>query len=299
VVKLVWQGCWQLKSLDVKELDAASNRSIDDIRALKDDIRHNPIDCRMKYVIIDEAHSLTGQAAEAALKMIEEPPKHVRFILATTDPHKLKETIHSRCITFKFFSVPWSVLAKHLTTIADKEGLKYEPDALKLAARAASGSVRNALQNLQTLLNYVGEGEITVDAAKAMLGAVDEVLYFNFMKSIMETQATTGIQIVENLLKDGRNADDVVNGLYAHLRNLMVAKTCREQMSDFGFTEDEVKRFQHQANAMGLALILELMGMLADVSRGLIFNLDPQTLLDKYVIDAIVAYRMKMQREQQ
>lgn len=279
------------KSLDVKELDAASNRQIDDIRALKDEIRYQPADANKKVVIIDEVHSLTGQAAEAALKMIEEPPPHVIFILATTDPHKMKDTIHSRCITFKFYRVNWSVMHQHLVKMADAEGIKYEDDALKICARAADGSVRNAIQNLQTVMNFVGGDVVTFEAAKNVLSAIDDNLYFKLVSSIVKVETIEAVQTVEKLMADGRDAVEVLDGLYEHLRRLMIAKTCQKDLEGLGFTEDDGKRYCHQVGESGLELVLEMMNLCIDVSRGLNLNLDPQTLIEKFMIDSVVAKR--------
>jgi DNA polymerase III subunit gamma/tau len=285
------------KSTDVKEMDAASHRGIDDIRAIRDDIRYAPISCRIKYIIIDEAHSLTGQAAEAALKMIEEPPEHVRFILCTTDPHLLKDTIHSRCIMFKFHKVSWHILYEHLQKIATTEGLECDDDALRVAARTADGSVRNALQNLQTMVNYVAGGKVTHDAAKQVLGAIDENLFFHLIDAIINGKAPKAIQVIDMLMRDGRQSTEALEGMYGHLRNLMLNLTCANSIEQFDYTEDEVKRYGHQAKQVGLELTLEMMSLLVDVNRGLIVNVDPQVLLEKYVIDSIVAKRKKDNRK--
>ena len=168
-------------SFDVKELDAASHRSVDDIRSIHKDLYQTPIQCRFKYVIIDEVHSLTNIAEEAALKMIEEPPDHTRFILCTTDPHKLKDTIHSRCILWAFNKVSWTEIYNHLCNIAKKENLEYEEMALKTMAKMAKGSVRDSLQNLQTVVNYVGSDKITDQQTREALGTIDEKLYFDLV----------------------------------------------------------------------------------------------------------------------
>ena len=138
LVKSIFEG----KSADVLEIDAASAGSIDGVRTLKDKIQYAPIECRYRFVILDEAHRLSGAAAEAALKMIEEPPPETIFILATTDPQKLKDTIHSRCLTLRFSQVSWDRTFQHLKMIADAEGFDYEDNALRVAARRAVGETR-------------------------------------------------------------------------------------------------------------------------------------------------------------
>ena len=285
------------KSIDVKEIDAASNRGIDDIREIKKDAEFNPIDCKTKYYIIDEAHSLTGYAAEAALKLIEEPPAHVRFILCTTDPHLLKDTILSRCIFFKFNKVNWSDLYSHLCNIAKKEKLNYEEDALKIAAKAAHGSVRDALQNLQSISSYVGRGqELTYEKAKEIIGIPDERLYFVLINAITKIDVPGGMQAISELLKDGKDAREIIDGLQNHLRNLMIVLTCGKQLDHFEFMEDEIKRLQHQKDSLSsknkkVDMVLKWLNLLYDVNKGIIINLDLQMLLEKFVVEAILVKR--------
>ena len=284
-VKAIFAG----KSLDVKEIDAASNRSIDNIRALKEEIRYSPVECRMKYVILDECHSLTGQAAEAALKMIEEPPPHVRFILATTDPHALIKTIHSRCITLKFNKVNWMDMFGHLKMIAEKEGIDFEENALKIAARSADGSVRNSIQNLQTMINFSGGEKLTSDDAQKVLGSIDSNLYFHFIQSIIDIKVPKAMQVVDRLMADGRQVDQILDGLQQHLRNLMIIKTCMSDFASFGYSEDEAKHYEVQASNCGIELIIELIDELVNVNYAITYNLDPQMVLEEYVIKGIVA----------
>ena len=162
------------KSIDVKEIDAASNRSIDDIKDLKNETAMATIQARTKYIILDEAHSLTPQAAEAALKLIEEPPPGVRFILATTNPEKLKDTVLSRCIMVNFKKVDWYDIYQNLEKVAKMEGVKVEEEALKIAAKGAKNSVRSSLQNLQKLIQFSDTDIITADDARLCLDFVDE-----------------------------------------------------------------------------------------------------------------------------
>jgi len=283
--KLIFEG----KSFDVKEIDAASNRGIEDIRALNKEIHHCPIECRTKYIILDEAHSLTGIAAEAALKMIEEPPDYVRFILATTEAHLLKDTIRSRCITWKFNKVNWTEIFSHLKNICAKEELEYDDNALKIIAKSAKGSVRDSLQNLQTVLNYVGNEKILVNPVKEALGEVDQQLYFNLIDAIFRSDAPQCYIIINNIFKSGKEAGAVVRDLYGHLNNLLLAKTCKKNLPDFNFTEDEIKKYVHQSNKINGDYILKMVSLLKDVSLGLKFNLDPDFLFNTFFIECIVA----------
>lgn len=285
------QNCQEIfagKSLDVRELDAASNGSIERIREIAKDIRYSPVNCKVKYLIFDEAHRLTGAAAEASLKMIEEPPEGVRFILATTDPHLLKDTIHSRCITFKFHKVNWNEMYDNLKKVVSAEKIDIEENALKLAARTADGSVRNSLVNLQTLVNFAGNSKITLENAKLVLGAIDEKAFFTLVESALEVNTPKGMQTIEELFKDGCAAGEVMNGYLSHLRNLLLAKTCANDLSSLGFMEEDAARYKHQSKSCNTELILQMMNFLEDVSHGLEHNLDPQTLFEKHLIETII-----------
>ena len=284
------------RSLDVKEIDAASNRGIDDIRNLKKEAQFNPINCKVKYFILDEAHSLTGYAAEAALKLIEEPPDNVRFVLCTTDAHSLKDTILSRCIFFKFNKVSWSETYKHLIEIANKEDIVADHEALKIAAKCAKGSVRDALQNLQMLVAYAGDIEITTEMAQHALGEPDSSLYFKLTDAMINANAFDGIQIITELLQDGKEAKYVIDGIEQHLRNLMIAVTCADHIEEFGFLPEEIKRLQYQVSSLcegkGKAqIVIQWLKLLYHVNKGLIVNLDPQVLLEQFLIESIMEKR--------
>ncbi len=277
------------KSIDVKEVDAASNRGIEDIRAIHKDIYLCPIQCRTKYIILDEGHSLTGYAAEAALKMIEEPPDHVRFILCTTDPHKLKDTIHSRCILWTFNKISWMEIYTHLCNIAKKEELECEEAALKTMAKMAKGSVRDALQNLQTVVNYVGEEKITDEQTRQALGTINEKLYFDLIEAIIAKDVSKCYQIINEIFKTGKEAGVVIKDMYAYLNNLLKAKFCKNDLSSFSLTEDEAKRYLYQTKKMEGDLIIKMMNLMNKIGFSISVNLNPQDVFDQFAIETIKA----------
>lgn len=295
-IKAIFEG----KSLDVIEMDAASNRGIDDIRDLKERIQYAPIECGYRFVIIDEAHALTGHAAESALKMIEEPPPRTIFIFATTDPQKMVPTIRSRCMILKFNKIHWSVLSNHLCHVADLEKMSYEKDAMKIAARLSSGSVRNSLQNLQTMHTYAGKNTITASIANECLNSVDENKYFELVDAIIgpdgsKPNAGDAFRVVDSLLGDGRDVGEVFDGLVGHLRNLLIICTSPKTNGLIDLTEDEKKRFIHQrqllgSNSVAINFLLEAIDILADCRRQIQFNMNPQTMLEKFVIRSIVCF---------
>lgn len=275
------------RSFEVHEMDAGSKGGIDDIRELQKTIQMSPAKCKTRYVIIDEAHSLSGAAAEASLKMIEEPPKYVRFILCTTEPQKFKETIHSRCITWTLSQVTPSEILEHLKMISQKEKIKYEEQALFMIARGSKGSVRNSLHNLQTVANYVGQGTITSQAVVEALGEVDERLYFVLTASIIKQDYLSAIQSVQSMFLNGQSSFKVLDGLYRHLNNVLMVKLCQEKVDYFAFSEAELKYYQEQGKAMSPDLLLRMMTLLNEVSMGLTYRIDPEKLFMKYVVDCI------------
>jgi len=290
LVKRIFEG----KHPDIKEIDAAASGSIDGIRDLKEQIKYAPMECKYRFVILDEAHRLSGAAAEAALKMIEEPPANVIFILCTTDPQKLKDTIHSRCLPLRFNALSWNQAFQYLCKVADAEKIDYDEAALKIAARKSKGSARNALQNLQMLITFAGEGnKITTEIAQQALSAIDENFYFHLVDAIVKPDAGEAMRIVDKLLADGRDVGEVLDGLVGHLRNLLVITTAPSTQGLIYLTDDEQKRYMHQRNSLpsGLAaaFIIEALENLAETSRSIQLNLNPQVMLEGFVVKTIMS----------
>jgi len=275
------------KSIEVKEMDAGSGGKVEAIRELHKSLYQYPVECNTKYVIIDEAHSLTGQAAEASLKMIEEPPKYVRFILCTTEPQAFKPTIHNRCIMWGFNKVAWPELFKHLKMIAEKEGLDADEKALMIAAKQSKGSVRNSLQHLQTIMNYVGDERITVESAREALGVIDDALYYNLVDAINSKDATKAFLIINRLFIDGKEAKIVMDGMYEHLNNLLIERTCRSSIDQFEFTQEEAKRLFHQNGQTQGNILLKMMSLVSNIAFDIEYSLNPSHSFNKFAVESI------------
>lgn len=283
-------------SYEVIEQDAGSKGNVDDIRALHKSLYQCPVECKTKYLILDEAHSLSGKAAEASLKMIEEPPPHVRIILCTTEPQAFKPTIHSRCILWSFNKVPRSEIFEHLKMICEKEELTCEDKVLQIISRYSKGSVRNSLQHLQTIINYVGEGEITVESAIESLGVIDETLYFDLFDGIINKDTIKCFAAVNQMFKDGKEAKIIMDGVFEHLNNLLIIRTCKRDLSSFDYTQEEIKRYVHQNSLIaknGGDDILKMMNLLNTVAFGIEYSLNPSHLLNKFAIESIQIFRHK------
>lgn len=285
------QAIFEGKSHDINEIDAASQRSIDDIRDLKETIRYAPLRSKYRFVIIDEAHRLTGAAAEAALKMIEEPPENVIFILCTTDAERLKDTIHSRCMPLRFNKVAWDQILINLKRVVKGENLDVDESALKIAARMSKGSVRNSLQNLQIMTTFAMGKKITVELAQEALVSVDENKYFDLVDMIVKPDAGEAMRIIDSMLGDGRDVGEVLNGFVGHVRNMLIIKTAQDTAKLLFLTEEEKKKYTHQAQSVSISLLLEMLNLIMEINKGISLNLPAQTMLEKFVICSIIFSR--------
>jgi DNA polymerase-3 subunit gamma/tau len=283
------------ESTDVREVNAASANGIDDIRNVEEFVCTRPLLARTKYVIFDECHAWSRQAAESALKIFEEPPEGVRFVLCTTDLHKLKATIQSRCMPFRFTKVPWQTISEHLGRIAQKESYAVDEAALKIAARLSDGSVRNSLRNLQLLANYAGGAKITTEIAQKALGAIDDNYWYSLVDAVMAADASTALKVIQKLLNQGQDVGQILDGLTEHLRTLMILTSCSNTSGLLFLSEEEKKRYIDQTTRVTIDIIVEMISLLYEVTRGLTFNVNPQILLESFVMKSMQA-NGKLQR---
>lgn len=207
-------------SMDVFEIDAASNRGIDEIKALRDQLAFTPVDCRYKVYIIDEVHMLTTEAFNALLKTLEEPPAHVIFILATTDPHRIPATIHSRCQRFDFRRVTVDEIAEHLALVAEGSGITADAEALRLIAIQSEGGMRDAL----SLLDQCGvmAKAVTVDVVREVLGIVGREALRELVGAIGRQDLAAALGKLNQLLEQGKDVGQVLTELAEYLRALLL-----------------------------------------------------------------------------
>ena len=210
-------------SFDVLEIDGASNRGIDEIRTLRDNVKFAPAYGRYKIYIVDEVHMLTPEAFNALLKTLEEPPEHVKFIFATTSPNKVPSTIISRCQRFDFKRMGMTNLQAHLLEICKKEKLQIEEAALFAIAKAAQGSMRDALSILDQL-SALNERKIEGRDVYAMLGMVETELLFELTDALARKNATRALQVLEQTADQGKDVRQLIKDLIEHFRNLMILK---------------------------------------------------------------------------
>ena len=225
-------------SLDVIEIDAASNRGIDQIRELREMVKYAPAASRSKVVILDEAHMLTGEASNALLKTLEEPPDRVIFVMATTQPEDLVDTIRSRSQHFHFRALTFAEIAGRLEEIAKKEYLKIDPGAMAVIARMAEGSLRDALSLLEQARAYCGD-TILDKEVRELLGVVPEDALEELIQAIAEGSADRALGLVHTFQKEGRNLQHFCREAIRHMRNLLIARTCGADSDLIAATPDQ------------------------------------------------------------
>jgi len=265
-------------SMDVLEMDAASNRGIDEIRDLRDKVNLAPVAGRMKVYIIDEVHMLTAEAFNALLKMLEEPPEHVVFVLATTEKHKVLPTIISRCQSFDFRRPSIETLVGKLEEIADAEDIEVEPGALTVIAREGRGSFRDA-EGLLDQLSSFAEGGITASMVRELLGGVGPESLIETTYALHERRAADALRIVDRLSGGGKDLGQFVGELLAHLRNLMLLPYAPE-VALAGVGAEERPQLEEQANAVPTAEVVRLIEALGDALNLMRRGGDPKLELE-------------------
>ena len=249
-------------SLDVLELDAASNRGIDDVRELRDNVRYAPTRGRYKIYIIDEVHMLTKEAANALLKTLEEPPEHVIFCLATTEPEKLPITILSRCQRFDLHRIPTNLIAEHLQFIARQEKVTLEPAAAHAIARGADGGLRDAESMLDQLVAFCGE-KIAESDVLNVFGFTSEQTVAAFTEKVLRGNTSGALAALDEQAAAGKEMMKLMNDLIAHLRDLLVYKVKPEALSDETAPELQAS-LGEEASLVETGRLLELIDQFAE-----------------------------------
>jgi DNA polymerase-3 subunit gamma/tau len=263
-------------SLDVMEIDGASNNSVDDIRELRENIGYTSMGGRYRVVVIDEVHMLSKSAFNALLKTLEEPPQNVIFILATTEPTKIPSTIHSRCQRYDFRRVGADRLAAHLAKICEAEGVAFDKSALSVIARKADGSVRDSLSLLDQACSFCGEN-LTEQKVRAVLGLVGTDTYRELMKNIKEKNQAAALGLVRRTLFDGYELNELLGGLQEHLRNLLFAKIPGAlEAKGIEIEADETKAFAQESLAFTEPDLLRMAEIVSKAGQELKWSEYPQ-----------------------
>jgi DNA polymerase-3 subunit gamma/tau len=266
-------------SMDVVEMDAASQRGIDDIREIRDRVVLQPAEGRYKVYILDEAHQLTDAAWNALLKLIEEPPPHLVFVFCTTDLSKVLPTVRSRCQTFVFSRPRLPELVRLLRRVADGEGIEAPDQALALVARGARGSFRDAVSTLDQL-SAATEGQVSVQSVLQLLGSVEEEALFRLCDLIVDRDTAGALTFVEELSEQGQDLGRLVVDLLEHLRHLMLVQHMGEVPESLPVTEETRDRLRAQANQLGEATVIRLVDLLAVAVEDMRQGGDPRLPLE-------------------
>jgi DNA polymerase-3 subunit gamma/tau len=266
-------------SLDVIEMDAASQRGIDDIREIRERVVLQPVEGRSKVYILDEAHQLTDAAWNALLKLIEEPPPHLLFVFCTTELAKVLPTVRSRCQTFVFQRPRLPDLIKLLRRVADGESMEVPDAALGLIARSARGSFRDAVSTLDQLAAATG-GEVTVQDVLQLLGAVEEEVLFRLCDLVVDGDTAGALVFLEELSERGQDLGRLVIDLLEHLRHLMLVHHMGEVPETLPVTGETRERLQEQANQLGASTVVRLIDLLTPAVEDMRQGGDPRLPLE-------------------
>ena len=275
----------QAGSMDVIEMDGASHNSVDDIRELRESVAYAPVSGRSKVYIIDEAQMLTPQAWNAFLKTLEEPPPNTIFVLATTEPQKILDTVVDRCHRFDFGRPTVEQLTVVLARVAQSESIEISPDALALIARHATGSFRDALGTLEQLVTYTGSS-ISVEDVLAVLGVADDDLLFGALDAIAAHDARAALEIAARLAQTGRDLQIAARDLEVHARELLVVGTLGAVPSELRVTPDRDARLAEQAERVDEADAVRLLDLLGVAMRAIRDGADPRTQLELSLVKA-------------
>src|SRR6267154_1954587 len=278
-------------SLDVIEIDAASNRGIDQIRELREMVRYAPAGGRYKVVILDEAHMLTGEASNALLKTLEEPPDKVIFVMATTEPESLVDTIRSRSQHFHFRALTFAEIAGRLEEIAQKENLKMEQGAMAVIARRAEGSLRDALSLLEQARAYCGD-TIADKEVRELLGVVPEDALEELIGAISAGSADRALGLVHTFQKEGRNLQHFCREAIRHMRNLLIARTCGADSDLIAATPDQRPALEKAAALFSEEDLTRFFQILLQTDDDLRRKPDPRVHLEMSLLRLINASRL-------
>ncbi len=275
-------------TMDVLEIDAASNNGVDEVRALRERIAYPPTVGKYKVYIIDEVHMLSMSAFNALLKTLEEPPKHAVFILATTEPQKLPQTVLSRCQRFDFKRIAADVIVSRLKVVLNGIDRSADDAALDEIARAAEGGMRDALSLLDMCLSYASE-TVTAELVREALGAVGREFMFEFADAIEKRDAKTALILIDKAMRDGRDSAVFAKEVATHLRTLMMAQLTGDSLAELAeVTREDAARFSEQASRFERSRLLRCMDMFIRSEGDMRWVSSPRSILEACAVRACV-----------
>ena len=276
------EACQAMKdgtAIDVVEIDAASNTSVDNVRQIREEIAYPPMYLKKKVYIIDEVHMLSGGAFNALLKTLEEPPEYAMFILATTEYHKVPATILSRCQRFDFKRISGSVIAEHLKYVCNESEAAYDNDAIAAISYAADGSMRDGLSILEKCLSFSNE-KLTAESVAKVLGTVDDKDLFALSSALAEKNASGVIEVCEKTISEGRDPLLLTVYLMEHFRCLMVASLVKNPSDILQMNNERTKNFALQSQKFTLSQIITILKSLTNVYKSQKESPNPKMMLE-------------------
>ncbi|NBI06310.1 DNA polymerase III subunit gamma/tau [Senegalia massiliensis] len=272
--------------MDVVEMDAASNNSVDDIRDLKEKVKYPPSKGRYKVYIIDEVHMLSKGAFNALLKTLEEPPNHLIFILATTEVQKLPATILSRCQRYDFKRITVTQIVDTMKDILQDLNIDVEEKALQLIARNSDGAMRDALSILDQCISFADE-KISYEYVLEVLGTVNNDIIFEMAENIIEKDLEASLKTVDNLISIGKDINQFIKDLISHFRNLMVSKSSDKLNDIIDGTDETINRFKEQSQNISLNRIISIIKLLSESEVSSKYSSQPRIILETTLMKMI------------
>lgn len=271
-------------SMNVIEMDAASNNGVDDVRQMKEDIVYSPTDAKYKVYIIDEVHMMSPAAFNALLKTLEEPPSYVIFILATTDPQRLPVTILSRCQRYDFKRISAATISDRLREVCTSENIAIEDKALEYIARTAEGGMRDALSLLDQCEAFFLGKEITYERALDVLGAVDTSVLSEFLRAVVARSSVDALRVIERILIAGRDLSQFVTDFTWHLRNVLMVKASEDASEVVDVTKDNLELLKKEAEAIPEGQILRYIRIFSELGNSIKYSAQKRVLVEIAVI---------------
>ncbi len=268
------------RSMNVIEIDAASNNGVDNIREIREEVKYPPTEGHYKIYIIDEVHMLSSGAFNALLKTLEEPPAHVVFILATTDPQKVPATILSRCQRFDFHRITTEEIAQTLYQYMQIENISVEKDAIHYVARLGDGSMRDALSILDQCIAFYSDETLTLDKVLDVVGAVDNSILFSMTDAILQKNTIKIMNLIEQIMIQGRDISQFVTELIVHFRNILICNTIENAQSLLDVSSEEYQQLQSQSKNISQQECMYLIKVFSALQNDLKYASNERILLE-------------------
>jgi len=276
---------------DVKELDAATNRGIDNVKMLIDAAQWSPQECKRKVYVLDECHQLSKEAISALLKILEEPPSYLTFILCTTEINKILPTIMSRCQRFNFTKISSKDISKRLMFIAQKEGINIDEDAVLLIAKMSRGSMRDAIGYLEQIGTLAASKKITAPSIQKYFGLTDRQAIFNILKSMLNGEIALLLDQVNDMIMASADCKQILLEISEMLRNAMVIKAQNGDGRLVDLPDHEIQELKKIGDSLSISQLIKLSHLFSDIEKKISFNINERWITEATLINCISILR--------